>query len=327
MILRALLLASFVLLSSRPAVAEDELSALSRNAEAVAAGRAGLEAYERGEWDIAHRHFESAELLAHSPVFVLHMARAQRNFGEWLEAQRLYERVAMEPLSADAPDAWRQAVVAARAERTELTEQLPSIIVVFASGGPGDGALTLDGSPFLRLGEEVFADPGTHVLVFRRADGTESRQAFMLVPGQKRALVTLAAPARVTQPKERPASDARALQHAPAAPSPPPASGRSKLAYAAGGVGLAGFLVGVAAGTLAWNELRQIKTGCDGRRCNPRDRERLDSVRRLGTVSDIGFAAGAAGLGTSAVLLWIVPEPAPGKAALNGFAFGARYRY
>jgi hypothetical protein len=113
--------ASILLLLSTPAHAQSQApSTLSRNADAVAEGRAALEAYEQGHWEIAYRRFAQAEALAHSPVFVLHMARAKRRLGAGLEAQELYDRVLQDTLSASAPESWRLAQESARAERAGL---------------------------------------------------------------------------------------------------------------------------------------------------------------------------------------------------------------
>ncbi len=99
----------------------------------------------------------------------------------------------------------------------------------------------------------------------------------------------------------------------PAAPAPvpapalaPTASGRRALAFAAGGVGIAGLVVGAVAGSWAIVDKQRADDGsCSGRFCTPHG---LDLYSQAGTaawVSTGGFAVAAVGLGvgTAALLL------------------------
>jgi hypothetical protein len=96
---------------------------LTRNAEAVASGQRGLEAYKNDDWATAYSLFHRAETLAHSPVFLLYMARARERQGASSEALDLYARVARESLDG-APESWRSAVEQASREGGELRTRL-----------------------------------------------------------------------------------------------------------------------------------------------------------------------------------------------------------
>jgi len=296
-------------------------TALTRNAEAVQEGRAALQAYERGDLQDAFSRFARAESLAHSPVFLLYMARIRERQGFWLESQQLYERVQQEPLSGSAPQAFRDAVAAARAEHAELSTRLPSIIVVLRNATASNTTVTLDGVPFDRFGREISLDPGPHVLVARTPDGLQTQREFVLAEGHKsvRVELTLSSEPRESAPPAAAASaptrDERAL----------PRSNYETAAYVTGGAGIAGMLLGVVAGTLAWSELQRIKDDCDGTRCDPADASRLDSVRRLGTIADVGFAIGAGGLGAAAVFLWVLPAQSRSTAPLTGVRLSATF--
>jgi hypothetical protein len=301
-------------------------SVLSRNADAVTAGRAALEAYDRRDWVAAYEAFRRAESLAHSPVFLLYMARAKERAGARLEALELYARVANEAATSSTPDAWRTALDAARAERAALAESLPSLVVVLDASIPAGTIVTLDGVAFAPLGEETPVEPGDHILVARHVDGVELRKRVTVVEGQKRLRVELgaSAPPPPTTARSRPAASVPRSRDVAIVPRKE-ASGAATAAYVTGAVGVASLLFGAVTGTLAWSELRRLKDDCPNDRCDPADAKRLDSVNRLGTMADIGFAVGAAGLGASAVLFWFEPAPRGAGAPRGGIRFTARY--
>lgn len=334
---RLLAISAFSLALSAPRVAfaqpeaapalDDTASALTRNVEAVKLGREALQAYERGAWQSAYDQLERAESVAHSPVFLLYMARAKERLDAQLDALRIYDRVLGETTSATTPEAWRAATEAARAERTALFQRVPSLVVVLGPDSPTDTAVTLDGVALTRLGEELLVEPGVHVVVAKRADGFEVQQRLTVLEGQKRARVELRVPmpplvagtsSRRGAPKS--SNDENAARGRAGVTKRP-----STAVYVTGGAGLASLLFGIVAGTLAWNELRQLKDDCPRDRCQSGDANRLDSVRRLGTLADIGFSVGAAGLGTSALLFWLEPPTAGAGAPTGGIRFNARY--
>jgi tetratricopeptide (TPR) repeat protein len=104
--------------------AHGQEATLLRNREAVTRGESGLQAFRAGAWEQAYAEFHAAESLSHSPVFLLYMARARARQGAGEEALDLYHRVASEPLSDDAPEAWKAAVVSAAAEHKALKQRL-----------------------------------------------------------------------------------------------------------------------------------------------------------------------------------------------------------
>jgi hypothetical protein len=144
-----------------------------------------------------------------------------------------------------------------------------------------------------------------------------------LAAGQKRVPIELSLPRVMPIRQAKPAASQARPSPNRKAPSGEP-QGDSTLGYVAGAIGLAGVLAGAVAGTLAWNELRLLEADCDGSRCDPRHASRLESVRRLGAIADVSFAVGAVGLGSSAVLLWLVP-PSASDEALLGVKFTSNY--
>lgn len=96
---------------------------------ALALGREAMALYDRGQWEEAQGKFEEAERLAHSPVFVLYLARCARNAGDLAAAKSAYERLLKESLPAGAPSPWISAIESAKVELPELDERLqePSV--------------------------------------------------------------------------------------------------------------------------------------------------------------------------------------------------------
>jgi hypothetical protein len=91
---------------------------------AIGAGREAALLFEAGKWEEALRRFEEADAAAHSVVFVLYMARCQRELGDLAAALRLLESAAAEPLPADASEPMRRAQADATAELTEVREEM-----------------------------------------------------------------------------------------------------------------------------------------------------------------------------------------------------------
>jgi hypothetical protein len=92
---------------------------------AVAKGMEGLRQYAAGNYASAYEHFQLAEELSHSPVFVLHMARSKGALGEIPAARELYRRVVNEQLPEHAPAPWTRAQQTASVELEALPEEAP----------------------------------------------------------------------------------------------------------------------------------------------------------------------------------------------------------
>jgi hypothetical protein len=235
----AVLLLALALSAWSPGVrAEPTEAELARNEQAVTLGERGLAAFRAEQWEPAYGAFRAAESLVHSPVFVLYMARSRARQGNTAEALDLYVRVENEPLTADAPEAWRVAVAQAKSEASEL----------------------------------------------RRVSEAAESPRLPTLPSQKAT---------------RPASAQRTTRRF--APSP--------AAITAGAIGVAGLALGAAAGLMARHRLTELKERCGGTACDESEGEELDAVKDWGRLADVGFVVAAAGLGTGAVLIWLVPGP------------------
>lgn len=96
----------------------------AENERALALGHEGLGFYNKGSWADAQQRFAEADRLAHSPVFILYLARSARNAGDLAAAKEAYDRLAREVVPAGAPAPWVGAVESGKQEGAELDKRL-----------------------------------------------------------------------------------------------------------------------------------------------------------------------------------------------------------
>lgn len=280
------------------------LAALSGNAAAQPSSsqRALDLAYEaddlfaKGKWDDAYARFAAADALAHSPVFVLFMARAKRNAGKLLEASALYQRVADEKLPATAPKPFRAAIADAATELAELRGRIPHVRVVLLAAPEGSADVRMDAAP-IEVDKRIAVDPGKHVFTAKVGDKTAS-ETLEVTPGGDERRVEIS----FTPPDKR--SDPKAL---------PPKRGSLAPGIAFVSLGTFGFELGAVMGGLATSTSSDVKEGCVENHCLASDADALDRARLFANISTGALVAGGAFMITGVVLLVVRPggESAP----------------
>jgi hypothetical protein len=276
-------------------------------AQALELGQLALEHYDHGLWEQAYSAFESAERLAHSPVFVLYMARCRRQTGRLLDARALYQRVAREPLSADAPAPWQRAVVSAKVELGALLLRIPSFCVQRNTNSTIT-RVELDGQ---RIDvdsrcREIELDPGEHKVAFWDRAGGKSSSSVKVTEGHRRiplppsrleisraAAARHAPPRSVTAPNHQSTSDSRK---------------RKTIGLAAIGVGSLGLGVGAVAGLVAMKKASELE--CSAGRCPREEEPNVQDASRWAMVSTIGFIVGTVATTTGVVVLISAPSSA-----------------
>jgi hypothetical protein len=152
------------------------------------------------------------------------------------------------------------------------------------------------------LGLALPVDPGEYVIVTHvpGAAERESKVSVQLGEAKHVQLDTTSAPAAPVGAPEPAAPIA-----APTAPAsePAPGEGRKTGAYVAGGIGVAGIVVGSVTGILVLSKKGTVKDNCTGGACNDAGLDAANSGKALATVSDIGFGIGLAGLAVGAIFL------------------------
>jgi hypothetical protein len=280
--------------------------------QAIQLGRSALEAYQKAAWDEARARFAEAERLVHSPVFVLYMARCERNLGHLLKARELYRAAAQEQLPPDAPAPWSQAVASAHAELGTLQQNIPSLWIRLR---PDSNVVRVtvdarDVAPSAN-GGEVELDPGEHIIEVWRGDGSRERRAVQLREGRRRVPLWVPAPAvsaaipGLAQPRR----------------GPERRGGLSRdqvVGYTAMSVGALGVVTGVVTGLIAVARTSSVKDAyCnDGGDCYPAARSRVESASDWAAASTVGFIFGTSALAAGAAVLLVVPTRAGSQTRL-----------
>lgn len=288
--------------------ATDRASADSSNpARSVEKADTGLALFEKGSWEAALASFREAEVLYHSPVYVLYTAKCLEQLGRFTEAKREYERVASEELPSSAPDPWRSAKEEGRSALFELDARFPSIRIQVPSSTPTT-RVSVDGNA-AALGEELPLDPGTHRI--EAVDGARRAQkSVTLTAGQKAVNVELRLP--------------RAIAARPTKPKPSPKRGPNVpglvLTIVGGAALIGGGVTGIVALKKADEARNDLPESCVGTKCPESQRgaveDRTASARRFATISD-GLFIGGSVLVTAGVLLLLIDPGAKPQAAFR----------
>ncbi len=181
-----------------------------------------------------------------------------------------------------------------------------------------DGAVVA--SAELGLGFPV--DPGDYVVSTQVPGGALWEQQITIANGEKKRLML--------EVKLAPSIERRPAPVASVVMASPPAgeassNGRRVAVYAIGGAGVTGLVLGGVMGGLALGKRSTIEAHCgtaiklwDPALCDQTGVDAGKSVKTLGLVSTVGFAAGLAGVGTAVVLLLTQPKPAKSATGARG---------
>ncbi len=208
----------------------------------------------------------------------------------------------------------------AQEQRAALGPQVPMLTLTLPAGAPRETVVKRDDTQLSgpALGLALPVDPGEHVIRTQAPDGPVTEVRITLAKAERKVLTL----------DVKLATDAAApVASAPVAPAPPPApdvdqgvTGQRMGAYIAGGVGVAGMILGGVMGGLTLGKKDVISVNCNigGRAeaCNDAGLAAASDGKTLGLVSTLGFAVGAAGLGT-AVVLFITEPSGPKHAATS----------
>ena len=287
-----------------------------------------LDAYRKNDWAEAHRRFAAAEAAAHSPVFVLYMARCKRSAGDLLAARDLLARTAGEVLADSAPDPWKKARVDAARELGELEARIPAVIVALRGASEVDPVVSIDGVTIApaALQAPIRLNPGAHTVKATAPGRAPISVPVRLVEGDPPVQVPLLIP-----PSAPPAAIA---DPAPRSPSPAPAPARGSLlpGLVVGGLGIAGFAAGAALGGAASSKAADVLNACtrsgSGLVCDSTVRGDADTAQRLATGANVAFVASGIVAATGVVLLIVRPGgarrasarlvPGPGTLMIEG---------
>lgn len=280
--------------------------------------REGYDALEQKNYAVAEDRFRRADALVHAPTIVVDHARALVGMGRLVEAYERYALVLREGVPSNAPASWKQAVADAEREIETVKPRLAWLVINIE--GPKEPRVTVDGRevPVASLGARRATDPGRRK-VRVTADGFVSGgRVVMLKEGEEQTIaITLGRPDSVVLEETAvPQDETKPVEQNTASPLP----------WIALGVGGAGLAVGAVTGVMALGKHADLSDSCPSGTCEPESAEErarmeddLSEYHTLGTISGVGFAIGAVGIGTGVVLLLTSPkaESSPNAARIT----------
>ena len=294
-------------------------------AGARVAATEGVKASNEKRWADAADLFSRAESLVHSPVHLLYLARAQEKLGRLVKARENYNRIMRERLSADSPEAFRQAQASAQQEAGAIEGRLGAVTLKL-EGEKGTVTVTMDGEkvPPALIGLPLPVDPGSHTFQAAGANLKSDPVAVTVAEGGRNSvsLIVKAVPgsvdpfaAPVAAPV--PASPA-AAPPTPVAPPPTETTRPVQTGVYVGLVATGALAVGAGlTGVLALSKHSDYDKANDG--TDPGNADSLKSSgQTLSLVSDIFTAGAVVAAGVTAYLYFSRPEvPAAQSGSLH----------
>jgi hypothetical protein len=286
--------------------------------------RAGWDALDHQNYKDALDKVTQAEALYHAPTHLLLMGNAQAGLGKLADALATFERLAAEPLSSAAPNAFKDAQEAGRKRMKELLSRVPSLLVVVESAEAPAATVTVDGQKVAFAGGVALRfDPGEHVIGVE-AEGFPAVKKTIVLP-EKGGVVRV--PIALERPGASPTASATAAPTVNAGASAAPTgagpvdAGPSRYrvpTFVTFGVAGASLVVGAVTGALSLGMTSDLKARCPNNQCSPADRGSLDSANALATTSTATFVIGGVAAVTGVVLLTLDLTASRSKAQAAG---------
>jgi len=283
----------------------------------------GVTDMQAGRFDSGCPAIEESQRMDPHPGTLFTLAECQAKWGKVASAVAHYQDyVAVVPrLPTDQQARHRERVAMANAQLAKLKPIVPTLTLVLPASAPPGTTVTRNGVLLqgAALGLALPVDPGEYAIVTHLPSGEERSIKLKLALSEaKRVALELPAtapgPAAASTPAESP--NAAPSAEKPAEGAPPTqasGSGRSRApAYVAGGIGVAGVVLGSVTGILVLGKASTVKNDCNGTTCSSATGvNAADSGKSLAWVSDIGFGVGIVGLTTAAILLLSQPKAEP----------------
>lgn len=260
----------------------------------------GRELFNQKKYPEAIVELRASMEIVQSPNARLYVARALREQGKVLEAYVEFGRTAVEADELTAQDArYAKTAASANLERKELAPKL-GFVTVSVDHPEESTVLVVGGEEVKRAGwsEPIPVAPGSTDLELRTTGRVPLKQTVTLTAGQKSEAHFDAASAAVTAG----ATDG---------PAPPPSasadtkssstSGLRTGALIAGGVGVAGFLLGGIFGLAARSNFNDLYAACKPN-CPPSRQSDIDAGKRDQVLANVGLTIGLVGVATGVTL-------------------------
>jgi len=343
---RSLKLAALCLALGAPLTASAQTDEQRAGARSLATE--GATAFNEGRYKEAVDLFSRAESLLHAPPHLLFLARSHEKLGQLVKAREAYLKVVREPLPPNAPQAFRDAQVAADQEVRAIEPRIASLTIKIQGGETAqDLSVSVDGTalPAALVGVSRPVDPGEHKVEAVATGFRAEAQTVRLADGERKTLLlALISDPNAVSPTAAPAAGAPSGLSAPLAAdgsisgsSTPTqdtgSSGTNGLrigSYVAFGVGV----VGLGVGTVFLLDSRAKRSDADAayEECNAsgdcrendpaaRETDDLDQKAKSAlTLSIVGFSVGAVGIAAGTALFLMSGKPRTEEPPLSGLS-------
>jgi len=305
------------------AAREGDVSAEAR-AEARKLAAEGSDAFEAGQFQHALELFDRAASIVEAPTIALMQARTLAELGRLAAAAERYTAAQRSVPADEGNAAFRSAAETAAKELSNLKPRVPMLRIKLVGVEPGAAAVTIDGNlvPPEAVSADQLLDPGPHSVEVRTATGTAAARAVTLKEGAREELVfSFEAAAPAVTASSLASSDAPASHEQPA-PRP------RTWGWVTLGTGVAFTGAATVIGISALGHKSDLDAHCASG-CPPEYEDKLHTYRVQRTLSYVGFALGATGVGAGLYLL-LRSEPGTTTATLaltpDGVSLSGRFQ-
>jgi hypothetical protein len=281
-------------------------------AAAEALFREGRKLSDGGDHRGACEKFKESFRLDPTVGTTFNIADCEERLGNLAEAWSLFGEVAQRLPSGD-----RRKTIAGE-RQAALEPRLSKLRIVLDPGAPAGTRVARDGVSLggASLGTDLPVNPGEHAIVVEAEGRSPRRYPVTLAEGQQQTLVVTAGDEK--EQKTGPSGTSPASRE----PKSEGGNGRT-LGYVLGGVGIAGVVTGVVAGTLMLHQKSVLDDNCNAdKKCSPAGLDAASSGHTLGIVTTVGLVTGALGLGAGAYFLFTAAPARDGtptaSAAITG---------
>jgi len=273
----------------------------------------GVADLEAGRFESACPAIEESQRIDPRPGTLFTLAECHARWGKVASAAAQYQEYVdlVSRLTPEQQQRHKLRADAARAQLVKLKPSVPTLTLLLPADAPPGTFVTRNGELLkgVALGLPLPADPGEYVIVTHVPGRAERETKVRLELGEaKRVLLEASGPA--SEPGAPPAPISAppvALPdthgNAQAGHPQPPGKSHRTAAYVAGGVGVAGLVVGSITGILVLEKKHTVSNNCSFGSCNDAGLNAANGGKHLAVASDVGFGVGIAGLAVSAVLL------------------------
>jgi hypothetical protein len=282
-----------------------------------------MQALDAHDYVAAERACGGANALVKAPTAATCWGRALEGLGRLVEARDVFMQITHLPTKPDDPAVFVSAREVAATEADGLVTRIPTVTIVI-SGPPETGPVqvTVDGvgvkSETARLPRKV--NPGRHTIAVSAPGYAPATSDVSVVEREERRVEVALRPSSGDSPlpstepstPQRDAGQERGGRTVPV------------LAIVAGGVGLGGLVVGLAAGVVGSSKHSVLPGECDttSGTCPPSAQSDLDAFHTWRTLSTVGYVVGAVGLVAGGVVFFTAPTARSSAGGTTGVYVG-----